>query len=131
MMLQNSFFYFTGPITEGDFITSTIELNADHPIFKGHFPDQPIVPGVCMMQMVKEILEKYSNKTLQLVKANDLKFLSFVDPGQNLNILMKFKIKTEENLYRIDAQLLDNETVLFKFKGGFAEKLDDAVGSVN
>ena len=33
-----------------------IVFNAAHDIFKGHFPGQPVVPGVCMMEMVKELL---------------------------------------------------------------------------
>ena len=52
-MLKNDFFTFTALQLEGDMVTTNIELNAAHSIFKGHFPGQPIVPGVCMMQMVK------------------------------------------------------------------------------
>ena len=29
----------------------TLTLNAEHPIFKGHFPNNPVTPGVCMMQI--------------------------------------------------------------------------------
>jgi 3-hydroxymyristoyl/3-hydroxydecanoyl-(acyl carrier protein) dehydratase len=32
-----------------------IKLNPNHEIFSGHFPDNPILPGVCVLQMVKEI----------------------------------------------------------------------------
>ena len=37
--------------------TSTIRLNPHHEIFIGHFPDHPITAGVCMMQIVKELME--------------------------------------------------------------------------
>jgi len=33
-----------------------IELNFNHKIFKGHFPGSPILPGVCIIQIVKEVL---------------------------------------------------------------------------
>ena len=34
----------------------TIHLYAEHPIYKGHFPQIPIAPGVCLVQIIKEIL---------------------------------------------------------------------------
>ena len=54
-MLKDDFFIFTDLQTEGNIVKTDIELNAAHTIFKGHFPDQPILPGVCMLQMVKEV----------------------------------------------------------------------------
>lgn len=31
-----------------------IELNPGHALYQGHFPGQPVVPGVCTLQMIKE-----------------------------------------------------------------------------
>ena len=36
----------------------TIELNPQHFIYKAHFPGEPITPGVCIMQIAKELLEE-------------------------------------------------------------------------
>ena len=33
-----------------------VELFADHPIYKGHFPQQAVVPGVCTLTIIKECL---------------------------------------------------------------------------
>ena len=35
---------------------SIIELNPEHGIYKGHFPYVPVAPGVCLVQIIKEIL---------------------------------------------------------------------------
>ncbi|MDB4901329.1 MAG: 3-hydroxyacyl-ACP dehydratase [Mucilaginibacter sp.] len=121
-MLQNDFFTFTELQTEGNIVKTNIELNASHPIFKGHFPDQPVLPGVCMLQMVKEIVEVYINKETKLVKASDLKFLSFIFPDQNKLIQMELKLNIENEWIKADARLLDNAIVLFKFKGTFVGK---------
>jgi len=121
-MLQNDFFTFTGLQTEGNIVKTNIELNAAHPIFKGHFPDQPIVPGVCMVQMVKEIVEASINAETSLLKASDLKFLAFIDPKQNKLIQMELRINIADEGIKVDAKLLDDETVLFKFKGIFVRQ---------
>lgn len=122
-MLQNDFFTFTDSQTEGNIVKYNIKLNAEHPIFKGHFPTQPILPGVCMMQMVKEIVEVHINNTTKLVKANDLKFLAFIYPDQDKLIQIELKINTDGEQVIVDARLLDDTTVLFKFKGTFVQKV--------
>jgi 3-hydroxyacyl-[acyl-carrier-protein] dehydratase len=40
----------------------------------------PIVPGVCMMQMAKELIEFRYGKKTRIIKAANLKFLSILNP---------------------------------------------------
>jgi 3-hydroxyacyl-[acyl-carrier-protein] dehydratase len=35
-----------------------VRLNPNHEIFAGHFPNNPVLPGVCVLQIVKEILQR-------------------------------------------------------------------------
>ncbi|WP_214073192.1 hypothetical protein [Mucilaginibacter sp. dw_454] len=122
-MLKDGFFLFTHSQTEGDIVKYDIKLNAEHSIFEGHFPAQPILPGVCMMQMVKEVVETHINKPTQLLKANDLKFLAFIRPDQDKLIQMDLEIKMEEEKIIVKASLLDEATTFFKFKGIFVQEL--------
>lgn len=39
-------------------ILSIVSVDAGHKIFEGHFPGQPVLPGVCQIQLIKELLEK-------------------------------------------------------------------------
>ena len=52
----------------------------DSSIYKGHFPGKPITPGVCMIGAVVELLSQATGKTLQLAKANNIKYLSMMSP---------------------------------------------------
>ncbi len=121
-MLANNFFTYTNTQYEAGSITADIALNEHHEIFKGHFPGQPVVPGVCMMQMVKEVLEGCLGKNTRMAKADDLKFLAFVVPVPGKLIQMEIKLLADAERIRVDARLLDGTTVLFKFKGVFIEK---------
>jgi 3-hydroxyacyl-[acyl-carrier-protein] dehydratase len=118
-MLQNKLFTFFNLQTHGDLVTAAIELNAGHPIFEGHFPQQPVLPGVCMLQIVKEVVAVYSGKNIRLVKAGSMKFLSFVDPNRDELMQLEFKVADEAGQLTIDAQLLQSANVVFKFKGAF------------
>ena len=35
--------------------TAIVELNPEHKIYKGHFPEIPVAPGVTLIQMLQEI----------------------------------------------------------------------------
>ena len=118
-MLQNNLFTFFNLQTNANLVTAAIELNAAHSIFMGHFPQQPILPGACMVQMVKEVVAAYADKEIKLLKANNIKFLSFVDPNQNELMQLEFELKTLDTQLSVDARLLQSTNVVFKFKGVF------------
>jgi len=120
-MLKDDLFTFNELQEEGNMVTTNIKLNPSHPIFKGHFPDQSVLPGVCMMQMVKEVLEVCIKKQTMLTKASDIKFLSVVAPEQDKLIQIELKISAVDDGIRVDARLLDDAAILFKFKGIFKE----------
>lgn len=118
-MLNNTFFSFTTPEFDGSLLKTTINLNPAHDIFKGHFPGNPVVPGVCTMQIIKEVLESYLRKKLRLVKADNIKFLSFIDPNQNGQVGLEVKITMVDEQVKADAQLVNAGIVFLKFKGVF------------
>jgi len=100
----------------------TIELNDKHKIFKGHFPGNPIVPGVCMIQIVKEILSKLLKKNLFLSEGINIKFISVIKPEINKILNIDYKIKQENNIFRVRALISFEERIFFKFKGKFRNK---------
>ena len=61
-------------------IKAIIDLNKQHEIYKGHFPGNPIVPGVCLTQLIKEVMENVENKNLSLIYASNIKFMAVVNP---------------------------------------------------
>ena len=120
-MLQKELFTFTDIFAEENIVKANIKLNPAHQIFKGHFPGEPVLPGVCMTQMVKELLEAHIQKQTRLIKAADIKFLSVITPEQNKLIQIELKISFIDDMTRVDARLLDTDITLFKFKGIFKD----------
>ena len=119
-MLQGDFFEITNIEVTGTAIKADLVINAGHKIFEGHFPQQPVVPGVCMMQMVKEIIEQVIDKKTNLVSANEMKFLAIIDPLQNNNIQAALKYTSvNDGEVAVTATLFKDEVIHFKFKGIF------------
>lgn len=82
-------------INEGKYVAS-ITLNKDHDIFKGHFPGNPVTPGVCMMQIIKEITEGVLNETLTMVSTSNVKFMAIINPDVNSKLVLDLEISENE-----------------------------------
>jgi 3-hydroxymyristoyl/3-hydroxydecanoyl-(acyl carrier protein) dehydratase len=59
-----------------------IHIDARHPVFAGHFPGRPIVPGVLLLDLAQLAIEAATGLALQGLAAS--KFLSAVVPGEAL-----------------------------------------------
>lgn len=96
-------------------IHAAIELNKEHEIFKGHFPDVPVLPGVVMMQMCKEIIENVEGLKLQILKAANMKFLMMLNPEKTNNIKVEILLKEKsDELIKIQSKISSDLGIHFK-----------------
>ena len=102
--------------TEGT-ISAHILLNPKHEVYKGHFPEQPVVPGVIQLQIVKEILEKHLVQQLFIAKVSNAKYLKINTPENSevLQITIQHK-KTDEGEYKVNAIIGSKEIIFTKVK---------------
>jgi len=116
-MLKDDLYQIVKMISEEQEINAEIKLNIEHDIFKGHFPDVPVLPGVTMMQMVKEILEEALSKELQIIRAGQLKFLQMVNPQKVASLYFQINWSETEEGIKVKADLKQAEEVFFKMTG--------------
>lgn len=69
-------------------IVTEIRINKNHMIYKGHFPDRPVTPGVILMQLFKEEAERRTNLNLQFQSATNVKFMAVVDPNEDKSLFL-------------------------------------------
>ncbi len=91
-----------------------VSLNPEHDIFKGHFPGNPVTPGVCMMQMTKEITESISQKPLFLKSANNIKFMAIINPNETPDLVLDLNIDEKEDEIKVKNTTLFGETIALK-----------------
>jgi 3-hydroxyacyl-[acyl-carrier-protein] dehydratase len=100
-------------------LKANIQLNTEHAIFKGHFEQMPVVPGVCQTQMIKEILQQQTKKNLTITIGTNIKFTGMIIPTNHPAFQLELNYTTHENQYVVDAQLFFENTIFTKFKGTF------------
>jgi len=101
---------------------TTISINAQHPVFKRHFGQMPVVPGVFQTQIVKEVLQQYINKNLLFTKGDNIKFLNMILPDKHPKIQLEITWKHTENNYTVEAKLFSENITFTKFKGSYILK---------
>jgi len=98
--------------TNGNHIEALADVPADSPWFSGHFPGEPILPGVALLALVKQAIVEEALKKgmqLQLHSLRRVRFMQPVRPGDKLaisinsedsgdEILFSFKVIKEENV---------------------------------
>ena len=79
MLLNNNLYHIV------DNQSLTVRFNVEHPIFAGHFPGQPVVPGACLVQISEELLSQKLDRPVQLTGIRNLKFRRVITPDMNIS----------------------------------------------
>lgn len=82
MSLRNSLYYLVSS-NESEY---TIRFDASHPVFAGHFPGHPVVPGACLVQIAEELLSAHLSQKVRFTSVRNLKFRQPVTPDQEVTI---------------------------------------------
>lgn len=122
-MLQDR--YFT--IKEGKKIESgsefLITLNPNHQVYQGHFPGDPICPGVCSIQMIRECAEVSFGKKLTIGSISQCRFSELLTPAKNTELLLRLALNDKgDGTVGVIASLLsdDAQTSFLEYKGEYS-----------
>ena len=116
MILLNDFYTITNRDASDNTVRAKIFINRNHKIFEGHFPGLPIVPGVCMMQIIREIMEVTTERSLMIAGADNMKFLSVINPDQNPEVDVSITCSEDSGTFIVNASLFAGTVTFFKLK---------------
>lgn len=134
MILLNDFFYI-GELQQGaGEIHAVLKINANHQILAGHFPGFPVMPGVCMMQIAREVFEEATGVPVRITKGDNIKFLAVLNPAEHTSVRLEIIHEEAGGEYLVKATLSSMlpEVVsgapitFFKFKGLYREEISFA-----
>ena len=123
MQLKNNLYKIISKEEDSSMVNYTIELNPSRVIHQAHFPKEPITPGVCIVQIGKELIEELLTEKmsvsckLEIVKVKNVKFLSVISPRDTLHIMYQMKkVELSDDNKMVEAQwvVLSDEKVMAK-----------------
>ncbi|MGB1307260.1 MAG: 3-hydroxyacyl-ACP dehydratase [Oceanihabitans sp.] len=99
--------------------TANITINKDHAIFKGHFPGNPVTPGVCMMQIIKELTQEVVGENLFMQSSSNIKFMAIINPEKTPDLVLKLDIQKTEDGFKVKNTTHFLDTLALKLSTNF------------
>ena len=84
-------------------IAAQVTTDAQSPWFSGHFPDNPILPGIAQLKMVADIIAASRQDDVHMIGLSRIKFRKIVRPGETLDIHATFVQIKEQYMFRITS----------------------------
>ncbi len=80
-----------------------LQIPENHPSFTGHFPGQPILPGVLLLERLVSLAESQLQRPLTHYTVYNVKFLSAVMPNARLKLSL---VVSNPEEYKFTAYVL-------------------------
>ena len=95
--------------SEANEISADIHVPSDSLWFDGHFPEEPILPGVAQIGMVFDAIRKAHNQELKISSVRRVRFKRIIRPDDQLKVIAT-PLKQNDGSYSFRI-LVKDETV--------------------
>ncbi len=100
--------------TPGDSLHAIKNVTVNEPVFTGHFPEQPIFPGVMILEALAQATGLLGYKTVENHDDNELYLFAAIDnarfkqpvlPGDTMHLHVKF-LKERRNIWKFYGEAI-------------------------
>jgi len=116
---MNGFYHIESQTIEGDETIFYFTLLPDFCAYKGHFPGNPVAPGVCSIQMIKACAERMTGKQLFLGYIAQCRFSAILTPETMPQLRLHMNLSETDDLIHVKAIVCNNSKAYIEFKGEF------------
>ena len=108
--------FITQSITETeDGFEAVVRCNPEHPVYKSHFPGNPITPGACMLQEAGKLMQEKIGRPLFLKTSKNIKYLSLLIPEEGKDVKFIFsRLTKDETESKAQVVIADENNVYTK-----------------
>lgn len=84
-------------------MNTSITIAEDSHWFSGHFPDNPILPGVAQLKYVVDLISAHCGTDLHIAGLSRVKFRKIIHPGEVLNIEVTSTAAKDQYMFSITS----------------------------
>ena len=103
-------------------ITAEFYVDPGREIFKGHFPEDPVLPGVYTIEILAQTCDililsrgSYAGLTPLFMGVDRARFLKRINPGDTLTIKAQIDSeRPERGIVKCSGEVYNKETVMFR-----------------
>lgn len=92
-----------------------LEINHSHPIFKGHFPGSPVLPGVVMLHIIRECVETTfdDGSIFDFKEIKQCKFPMPIAMEEDRTVLLNFSVQQIDDMHFNLSATMKDESAIF------------------
>ena len=115
---MDTLFTIENTTTEGSDHIIAVSLNPSHAIFEGHFPEKPILPGVCTLEIIKRAIAHSVGSSLRYEAIADCKYLALIEPEKDQHLILRMNvIQADDQIhYTVKGAVWSGDQVKLKLK---------------
>lgn len=115
--MQGLFQYALPPVADTGHYQVPVTVNGGHVVLAAHFPGQPVLPGVTIMRLFRDLASGITGQSLELQQAGQVKFIKAVVPEHFSALETRFTLEQQENRVLLSGALLHNGEIMAKLDG--------------
>ncbi len=117
MKLENNYYELISMHSDGTSGVFHIALRPDCEVFRGHFPGNPVCPGVCNIQTIKECAERLTGQRLHIGSIRRCRLTAVATPATCPELEVRINLLPTETGYDITATVSDTRRTYMDYKG--------------
>ncbi|AJA68321.1 3-hydroxyacyl-ACP dehydratase [Myroides odoratimimus] len=122
MLIDNFYEVVNLEETTANQYTALVRLNTTHDVFKGHFPNNPVMPGICMMQIIKELSESISKCELFMEQVINVKFMALINPEKCNELTFSLQVDEVDEIVKVKSTIDFVGTIALKMSSTYSKK---------
>ena len=121
MFLKDKFYKVTKEEKNDTGATYTVAILPDCNVYDGHFPGNPVCPGVCNMELILECAMMLTGRDLRIKAIKQCRLTAIATPTVCPEVVITVNATAKEDgTYLIVANIADDKQSYMDFKGTLA-----------
>lgn len=116
MFLDNRFYKLTKEERAKQEARYVVSILPDCNVYEGHFPGNPVCPGVCNIQTIKECAERLVGQSLTITTIKQCRLTAIATPQVSPEVTVTVNATENEGGYLITANIRDEKQEYMSLK---------------
>ncbi len=117
MLFENKYYKILDAKVDGLDAVYHIALLPDCDVYRGHFPGNPVSPGVCNIETIKECAMLLTGKRLQISTIKQCRLTAVASPALCPEVDVTLSLLPTDNGFAVTARIADAERTYMEYKG--------------
>ena len=118
MLLEGDYYTLLGSDADGLSGSFDLAIRPESRIFEGHFPGNPVCPGVCGVELIRECAARVVGCNLRIARISKCRFLSVARPQDGCRLSFDVALTpADDGAYQLRAKMHDGSKDYMSFAG--------------